>query len=569
MQNVLKSTWRRFMYAVISFGLVVPLISPRVHAAVTNPVPTAKVSFTFDDGLASATTQAAPTLAKYGLTGTDYVISGCVGMSTAPNTCRANPDALYMTWAQVQALQNTSGWEVGSHTVTHPCLASNTQPDCQANVLTQAQVAQELTQSKSDLAAHGVNATDFSTPYGDYTPAVLAQIAKVYASHRGFADQNVNGWPYNDLLLNDFPVQEGTTVAQVEAKIDQAIANNTWLVLTMHDIKVTPSTDPNDYEYSTAELDQIAAYVKAKQDAGLIKSVHVSDGLVKSDTNMLPNSSFNSGIGGGWTTDRPANVVADTGNNGSYPDSTNSIKFTASTSNVHLFSPKVAVNPTTTYLLKNFVNVANNNGGELAFFVDEYDSNGNWISGQYKSAERSNFVEDLNFTYKPSSLNVAQASLQTIVTANSGITAYFDNPQMFALSATQAPTNLVANGTFDAGISQGWTTDSATTIKADSANHGSPANPVNSVSMTATTANRHLFSPKVPVTTGKTYTISAYINITALTSNEIGFYMDEYDANNNWVSGKYITGVRAAGVSNPSFNSRPHPPRSKPPASKP
>ena len=149
-------------------------------AATNNPTPTAKVSFTFDDGLASAYTQAAPTLAKYGLTGTNYVITNCVGMTTTPNTCRADTNRPYMSWAQVQALQNTYGWEIGSHTVDHKCLASNAKQDpgdCQASTLTTAQVDTELANSKSALASHGIAATDFAPPYGDYNTSVMAEIA--------------------------------------------------------------------------------------------------------------------------------------------------------------------------------------------------------------------------------------------------------------------------------------------------------------------------------------------------------------------------------------------------------
>jgi hypothetical protein len=58
-----------------------------------------------------------------------------------------------MTWAQVTALQNTYGWEVGSHTVTHPLLASADVDMGQPAVLTAAQVDAELSQSKSALDA--------------------------------------------------------------------------------------------------------------------------------------------------------------------------------------------------------------------------------------------------------------------------------------------------------------------------------------------------------------------------------------------------------------------------------
>jgi hypothetical protein len=163
----------------------------------------------------------------------------------------------------------------------------------------------------------------------------------------------------------------------------------------------------------------------------------------------------------------------------------------------------------------------------------------------------------MNFDYTPTSTSVASASLQIWVTG-SGITAYVDNVQMLALSAETAPaaSNLVANGTFDAGITSGWTTDSATTIVADATNHGSPANPVNSVSLTATTANKHLFSPQVAVTPG-TYKITGYLNVTARASGEVGFYIDEFNAAGQWISGQYKLGVAAVGVTNPDLTYSP------------
>jgi peptidoglycan/xylan/chitin deacetylase (PgdA/CDA1 family) len=539
-----------------------PITTPTTPPTGTSLTPSPKISFTFDDSLASTYTNVLPILSKYGLTGTDYAITGCIGMTTAPNTCHANTDTTYMSWTQLETLQN-DGWEIGSHTVTHPYLATSDATDGQPNVLTAAQVTQELVQSKADLAAHGINATDFSSPYGDYNNAVLAQIAKYYASQRGFADQNNNDWPaYNDYIINDYHVEGTTTVTQVEAKIDDAIANNRWLVLTMHNILPAPSTNPDDYEWGTAQLDQVAAYVKTKQDAGLINSVHVNQGLITSNTNLLPNGSFNNGIADGWTSDSPASVTTDNGSNGSYPDPTNSIKLTSAASGTaHLFSPKVAVTPGTTYILKNFLNVQNISSGSVGFYIDEYDSSGNWISGQYKKAEPSAFIEDMDFSYTPTSANVSTASLQIIV-GGTGITAYLDNVQWFPSSITPtpppaAPTNLVTNGTFDSGLSAGWTTDDPAHITADGGNNGSPNNPVNSVKLVASTSNTHLFSPKTAVDSTKSYTLTTYLNLQSLTSGEVAFYMDEYDVNGNWISGQYKVGVSALGAQNVSFTYTP------------
>lgn len=544
------------------FGSVMlPLAAPmRAMAATTNPSPAAKVSFTFDDGYNSALTQAAPTLAKYGFSGTDYIITNCVGMTTAPNTCRANTDATYMSWDQITQLKNTYGWEIGSHTVTHPYLATFDATDGQPAPLTAAQVTQELIQSKTDLAAHGFNATAFAPPYGDYNPAVLSQIAKYYSSMRGFQDTGYNTWPNNDYLIRDQHIEGNVSVKTVQGYIDTAIKNNQWLVLTFHDIKTKASKVADDYEYSTANLDKIAAYVKSKN----VPVVNVSSGLVTSDagSNLLAaNSTFNNGMTG-WSTDSPANVTIDSGNNGSYPDPTNSVKLVASSREVHLFSSKVAVDANTTYLLKSYANIAALTSGEFGYYVDEYDGFGNWISGQYKAAARNVWANEINFSYKPTSANVKSASLQVFATANSGITAYFDNAEWFPLqTAVPTPpptvTNLVPNGTFDAGLSSGWTTDKTTNVTIDNANNGSPANPVNSVKASIASGTAHLFSPRLLVDATKSYNLTTYLNIKQIAGGEVDFYMDEYDANGNWISGQYKPGASAVGAGDVSFSYTP------------
>ena len=108
-------------------------------------------------------------------------------MTTVPNTCQADNDKTYLTWAQIAQLKNTYGWEIGSHTVTHPYLATS-DPDDQPLPIPFSQVVQELEQSKTNLAAQGINSTAFASPYGDYNMPVLAEIAKNYSSQRGFGD---------------------------------------------------------------------------------------------------------------------------------------------------------------------------------------------------------------------------------------------------------------------------------------------------------------------------------------------------------------------------------------------
>lgn len=440
MKHSLQRLNRHLWLALAVTVLVVASLPHSASAAVANPTPGARISFTFDDGFTSVADLAQPTLSQHGLTGTAYITTGCVGMTTAPNTCRADTDATYMTWPQIQALQNNYGWEIGSHTVRHFCLVDSLTAtpdgDCQRLPLTPDRVDAQLKNSKDQLLANGINATSFAPPYGDYNNTVLAQIAKYYTSMRGFQDQNTNVWPYNDYLVNNLPMQQGvTTVPVVQAAIDQAIANDTWLVLTFHEISTTPSNNPDDYEYGVSELDQIAAYVAAKQASGQIQSVNVRDGLVGSDVNMLPNGAFTNGIADGWTTDSPASVTADAGNNGSYPAPLNAIKFTspAGGGNAHLFSPRSAVTPGTTYMYKNFLNVQTLTSGVVAFYVDEYDASGNWVSGKYVKGVTNTGPGTVEFTYSPQSAQVAKASLQTIVMGGSGVHAYFDDVKWYQL----------------------------------------------------------------------------------------------------------------------------------------
>jgi len=444
------------------------LTSMQVFAAATPLSSGPRVSFTFDDGLSSAITNAAPVLAAHGLTGTNYIITDCVGMTTTPNDCAADGDVSYMSWEQIAQL-NGMGWEIASHTASHPRLSTDG--------LDATQLTAELLNSQNALKSHGYTASDLAFPYGDYDNNVLAQTAKYYESARGFADLGYNTWPYNNSLVVNQQVQAGVSVATVQGYIDQAIASNQWLVLTFHEIRPTASADPEDYQYSNADLDAIAAYVQAKQTANLIKSVNITDGLVRG-TNMLPNGTFNNGIADGWTTDDAVNITADAGNNGRFPDPTKSISLksgAAPAGDTHLFSPQVAVTPGNQYIIKNYVNILS--GGEIDFFVDEYDAAGVYISGQYHqgiNATSPTTVGDVNFGYLPTSAAVAKARLQVIV-HGANVNAFYDGAEWINASGIDTPADTIApvisgvaaSAITGASANATWATDETSTSQVE------------------------------------------------------------------------------------------------------
>ncbi len=438
---------------------------PYVHAAAATSLTAApRVTFTFDDGLSSALSLAAPTLQKYGLTGTNYIITKCVATT---GTCLADPAASYMTWDQIKQLHDVYGWNIGSHTQTHPYLAST--GGGEQALLTDAQIETELRDSKADLAAQGYDAVDFAAPYGDYNNTVLATGAKYYATFRGFADLGNNIWPYNDRLIVNEQIQEGTTggaprqtLATVKAYIDSAITNGQWLTLTFHNITSTTPKSSDDYTTSNTLLDQIAAYVKQQADAGKISVVTPHDAIVNG-TNMLANGSFDSAISTDyanrnttgatqWVTDDTTGILVkqDTGTNGSYvlgnaSSPTNSLYISANGADAHIWAPKVTIDPTKTYIIKGYFNIKTITAGEVAYYVDEYDANGAVINTQYSSAVRYDAnvnairVKNANFAYKPT-VGAVAARIYINVQGNSGITGYMDNLEMIDPSGTTTTT---------------------------------------------------------------------------------------------------------------------------------
>lgn len=445
------------------------ILNPVIAHADASTQNIGKVSFTFDDGLTSADTEAASTLATYGYTGTDYIITGCVGMSQVPNTCAADEDNSYMTWAQIADLANTYHWEIGSHTVDHPLTAAADNPG-----LTDLELDNEMSVSQEVLNANGYAATDFASPYGDYDNRSLAVIAKYYNSHRAFQDLSYtstdgtttatatagtdtfpyytpyNSYPYNPLLLTVMDVQGNVSVGSVESAIDQAMANKQWLVLVFHEIKASgASTVEDDYQYNAADLGSIAAYVKSKADP----VVSVNDGL-PTGTNLLANSSFNDGIADGWTTDYAAGITADQqttayAGHGAYDGTTtgalNSIAMNTAgtTTQSHLFSPQVAVTAGDTYTLENFVNVTSATGG-VNYYVDSYNSAGTYITtqkavGPVGEAASTNNVQVgyVNFTYTPAAGTAFARVYADIAPSTTG---YLDNMKFLAPDGTTSTT---------------------------------------------------------------------------------------------------------------------------------
>lgn len=128
---------------------------------------------TFDDGFADTFTVAAPMMAERGLTGMVFVLPGHLA-TAAPldwpevaGEARRRPELMIsMDWEMAGALAE-SGWEIGSHTMTHPRLTA----------LGEEELRQELFDSRRIVAERLGRCELLSYPFGAWDDRVAAAAA--------------------------------------------------------------------------------------------------------------------------------------------------------------------------------------------------------------------------------------------------------------------------------------------------------------------------------------------------------------------------------------------------------
>ena len=143
----------------------------------------AMLLITFDDGFADNTEEAAVALAEHGFPATLYVTTRTVG-----GTCDWLGDSgrrPMVSWQQLRGLVD-AGWEIGSHSVSHPEL----------DVIPLSAARQEIEESRAVLE-DGLDRTveSFAYPHGYYRRAVRDA---VIAARYGSACAVRNAWSTDD-----------------------------------------------------------------------------------------------------------------------------------------------------------------------------------------------------------------------------------------------------------------------------------------------------------------------------------------------------------------------------------
>ena len=121
---------------------------------------------TFDDGYLSVYEHAYPALAARNMTATVYVVADSIGGINAWDRKAGDYEEPMMSAAQVREMSD-AGFEIGSHTLTHPHLTD----------LNDDQLKQEIVDSKHNLEdIVGKEVISFSYPYGDCDSRVISAV---------------------------------------------------------------------------------------------------------------------------------------------------------------------------------------------------------------------------------------------------------------------------------------------------------------------------------------------------------------------------------------------------------
>jgi peptidoglycan/xylan/chitin deacetylase (PgdA/CDA1 family) len=183
------------------------------------------VSVTFDGGWRSIADTALQTMQQYGITSTQYLITGNLGASRQ-----------FMDLSDVYKL-NDAGHEIASETATNPDLTS----------LGAAALNFQLLRSQTDLnKCLGGPTGDLALPGGTTNPAVTDEIATHYQTARtldaGF-NTPTNFDPYGLLVQVVTPT---TSREQFQAWLDTSRDSHSWLILVYQRIGAS-GRKPKDF----------------------------------------------------------------------------------------------------------------------------------------------------------------------------------------------------------------------------------------------------------------------------------------------------------------------------------
>ncbi len=180
---------------------------------------------TFDDSCASVWTNALPIMQEYGFRGTVFANSGRIG-----NQGR-------LTWAQLDSLKHTFGWEIGGHTLNHEALSTLTYEQARFTIATDYQ----------NLQSHGLQPVSFATTFGYCPVEYYPLINSFYKNIRTCFNVSMRQ-PIERTCVGSFDVINSMSPDVAYGRIAQGMMERENLVVFLfHDISEQSTTYATSY----------------------------------------------------------------------------------------------------------------------------------------------------------------------------------------------------------------------------------------------------------------------------------------------------------------------------------
>jgi len=397
----------RFLLIFLAAAFFSPLTA---QAQLVQPAPSwgGMVTFTFDDANKNIYENALPFFKKYQVVGTISPIVRAI----------ENQEDWIVTWPQLKAFAK-AGWEIGSHTMTHPHLPA----------LTDAELDYELGQSKKILANHGIDAKTLVFPYTEADARVLNYTTRYYENSRMGVGE-LNGIDCDRYAILCKELSNTTQPEEVIGWIDEAVQSKLWLVLMIHE--VVPGT-PSAFQYNVADLEKVVAYVAANR----IPTPTINQALKLRQAALGPNLVKNPKLERGddgwarrWSRNDVTQVTVEAAPV-NRPFSYKQRLKIAGSSHQNMANPEMIKLPdkNSAYLFSFFAEVATDgtSGGGAGFCVDEFDANGNWVGFQWLGGIYYHNCGMPAYIYQPSSPLVDQIMIDIFTDKGADITFWGDN----------------------------------------------------------------------------------------------------------------------------------------------
>lgn len=171
------------------------------------------ISINFDDGWQSVYDNAFPVLREKKMTATVFSITNSL-KERIPQ---------YLNVSQLRKLEE-AGWEIGSHTLSHPDLTTLKKED----------LIKELRDSKEFLINEGLWVENLAVPFGFYDSQVIKEALKYYSNIRTVYKQ-LNLFSA-ERLVDGVVLRKDTDMEIIKNRIEEAKIKKAWLVLVFHQV---------------------------------------------------------------------------------------------------------------------------------------------------------------------------------------------------------------------------------------------------------------------------------------------------------------------------------------------